>query len=157
MSTDLIFFAVNNSATAADADDLKPFGISLLPNTMEPVTVYRDPVSGRLLAQIGRVQVFRNGKVNVRPHHDCPPIGVDVLMSTALECVERELHQRDDWNYRRGTSKRVGYWSAGILMALPEGASLFAAHVTALAAQPTKALELGSETAEDLPAEAVNR
>lgn len=139
MIRDLTWFAVNNDARAADAPALAAFGVRLLPRSSEPVTVQRDPVSGRLLAELGGVQVIRGGAVNVRPRHDCPPAGVGVLVSTALECVERDLHVRDAWEYRRATTKRHGYWHTTICIALPEDTPLFAAQARALAAAPTVA------------------
>lgn len=139
MSRDLTWFAVNNDARAADAPGLAAFGVRLRPRSSEPVTVQRDPVSGRLIAELGAVQVIRGGDVNVRPRHDCPPVGLDVLVSTALECVERDLHIRDAWEYRRATAKRHGYWHTTVCIALPEGTPLFAAQARALAAAPTVA------------------
>lgn len=136
MKEGLTWYAVNNTATAADAPDLAPFSVHLRPASSEPVTVQRDPVSGRLIAEVGAVQVIRDGPVRVLPRHDCPPVGDDVLVSTALECVERDLHQRDAWEYRRGTSKRRGYWHAVIATSIPDGSPLFTAHAAALAARP---------------------
>lgn len=157
MNTGLTWFAVNNTATADDADHLAPFGVDLRPATGETVTVQREPVTGRLLAQIGAVQVLRDGAVRIYPRADCPPVGVDVLVSTALECVERDLHKRDTWAYRRATAKRHGYWHAIIAMSVPDGSPLFATHAVALAATPVPGLDLTSSPASTLHAEAAAR
>lgn len=157
MNPDLTWFAVNNTATANDAPALAPFGVDLRAPSSDPVTVRRDPITGRLLAQIGTVQVLRDGAVLVCPRHDCPPVGTDVLVSTALECVERDLHKRDGWGYRRATSKRHGYWHAVICMSIPDGSPLFTAHAAALAAAPVRGLDLTSSPASTLHAEAVTR
>lgn len=131
----LTWFAVNNTATRHDAGNLSAFGVRLLEPSTEPVTVFRDPASGRVVAQIGAVRVNRDGSVLTQPRQDAPAPAVDVLVSTAVECVERDLHRRDDWAYRRATRTRGGYWHAVIVIGVPEGSQLFGSHVAALEAR----------------------
>lgn len=126
------WFAVNNTATHADLSDLEVFGIRVTHRSQDPVTVHRDPQTGRMLATVGTVRVSRDGTVKIIPRLDCPESGVTVLARTALECVERELHRRDRWTYSRATAKRAGHWSARILVQLPEAGSVFTEHTEAL-------------------------
>lgn len=128
----LIWFATNNSVTVDDLPDLEVFGITLGQRSAKPVTTYRDPISGRMVAELGLVRVWRDGRVRIIPRTDCPDGGVSVLVRTALDCVERELHKRDSWHYTRATKDRPGRWGATILCTLREGASLFAEHAEIL-------------------------
>lgn len=122
------WFATNNTATLDDLPDLEVFGIALGKRTSKTVSVSRDLPTGRLLATIGTVRVFRDGRVKITPRQDCPDEGVTVLVRTALDCVERDLHRRDRREYYRATAKVVGHWSGLISVRVPEGESVFEAH-----------------------------
>lgn len=128
----LIWFATNNEATVSDLPDLEPFGIRLLGRSASPVIVYRDPASDRLLADIGRISVWKDGRVRIRPFYDSPDEAIDALVRTALDCHERALHRRDDWPYYRATAKRQGHWTTTISVSPPEGMSVFEAHADVL-------------------------
>lgn len=137
-----IWFSVNNQASHEDLPDLRAFGITARPRHSRPVTVYRDPVSERMIAEIGTVNVWRDGRVRFRPRHDCPDSGINVLVRTALECVERDLHLRDKWTYFRATRDvPVGQWSATICVGLRDSISVFEAHTAMLqpASSPARA------------------
>lgn len=128
----LIWFATNNSVTPADLPDLAVFGITVEPRTTKAVTVYRDPISLRMVAELGVVRAWRDGRVHIVPRADCPDAGLKVLTQTALDCVERGLHKRDRWFYTRATKRQPGRWGATILCTVPEGTSLFAEYATIL-------------------------
>lgn len=132
MRGNLTWFSVNNSASTADLDVLEPMGVQVIKASRKPMIVYRDPETGRLLAATGWIFVWRDGRVHVQPRCDTPPALIDGLVSVAAECVERDLHLRDEWRYYRATRTQMGHWCAGILRGISEGNSLFEAEATAL-------------------------
>lgn len=128
----LIWFAANNSVTLSDLQDLEVLGITVEARSPRAVAVYRDPITGRMVAEVGTVRAWRDGRVHIVPRTDCPDSALAALVQTALDCVERELHKRDRWHYSRATKDKPGRWGATILVAVREGGSLFAEHATVL-------------------------
>lgn len=128
----LIWFATNNHITLDALPDLEVLGITVEPRSTNAVTAYRDPVSGRMVAEVGVVRVWRDGRVHIIPRTDCPDVALEGLVRTALDCVERDLHKRDRWFYTRATKDRPGRWGSTILLTVPEGSSLFAEHAEIL-------------------------
>ncbi|MCT1776770.1 hypothetical protein [Brachybacterium sp. p3-SID957] len=127
------WFAVNNQATLEDVPDLAAIGIKIGRRSPDPVRVFRDPSTGRLLAEIGTVHVYRDGRVWIIPRSDCPDGCLRELVRTAVDCVERDLHRRDRWHYYRPTKTvPVGEWSSVIAVWGPELQSVFAAHAAML-------------------------
>ncbi|OFT58156.1 hypothetical protein HMPREF3159_07990 [Brachybacterium sp. HMSC06H03] len=129
----LTWYAVNNAVTLEDLPDLEVLGIRVQARSTRPMTVQRDPGTGRLLAAVGTVRAYRDGTITLTPRWDCPDSGVLVLARTGLDCAERDLHRRDAWCYYRASKRTpVGYWSARISVAVPEGRSVLSAHAAAL-------------------------
>lgn len=132
MRPGLTWFAINNQADATDMDVLAPLGVEIMSPDRAPMHVHRDPDTGRLVAATGWVVVWRDGRIQVLPRHDTPPRLIDGLVSVAVDCLERNLHIRDEWKYYRATRTQPGQWSAGILRGVPDGRSVFEHHATAL-------------------------
>lgn len=128
----LTWYAVNNRADTADLPDLEALGISMSGRSQAPMSVQRDPESQVLVVNIGAVTAWKDGRVTFRPRLDAPPSAETVLIRTALDCLERDLHRRDRWEYRRATKDRGAYWCAHIMVQVPEGSSLFAAYADVL-------------------------
>lgn len=152
----LTWYAVNNGARVEDLPDLEALGIRMVSRSDRPMVAYRDAASGHLLVEVGIVSVWRDGSIRIRPRSDAPPIAVEALVRTALDCLERELHRRDSWAYYRATASRPGYWSAVIMVAPPEGVSVFEAHAAVLRPahhEPTD-LDIAAERHPRLPANA---
>lgn len=115
------WYATNNYARLDDLEDLGAIGVRVLKRSPEPMTFWRDYESGLHMVKTGAVWVFRDGRINVRPRLDAPPVLVEALVRTAVECFERDLHIRDKWSYFRATKTRPGYWYAGISAGMPRG------------------------------------
>lgn len=129
----LTWYATNNSISLEDVPDLAAIGITVLRRDRDPVRVFRDPDTGRMLAEVGTVAVYRDGRVHVIPRHDCPDVCLLELVRTAVDCVERDLHRRDRWHYYRPSKAApVGAWSSDISVCIPDGHSLFEAHTAML-------------------------
>lgn len=128
----LTWYAVNNRADTTDLPDLEALGISMSGRSQTPMSVQRDPESQVLVVNIGAVTAWKDGRVTFQPRLDAPPSAETVLIRTALECLERDLHHRDRWEYRRATKARGAYWYAHIMVQVPESSSLFAAYADVL-------------------------
>lgn len=128
----MIFFSLNNRAGLSDLEFLSQLGIRELPRSPEPMKVSRDPGTGKLMAEIGEVTVWRDGLIRFRARHDTPDGAKVILARTAVECLERDLHKRDHWEYARATKNLPGSWSSIILVGIRDGGSLFEAHAEAL-------------------------
>ena len=127
------WYAINNSVSLEDVPDLAAIGIKIGRRSLEPVAVFRDPGTGRLLAEVGTIHVYRDGRVWIIPRSDCPDACLLGLVRTAVDCVERDLHRRDRWHYYRPTKTApVGQWLSVIAVCAPEGHSLFEAHAAML-------------------------
>ena len=117
------WYAINNSVSLEDVPDLAAIGIKIGRRSLEPVAVFRDPGTGRLLAEVGTIHVYRDGRVWIIPRSDCPDACLLGLVRTAVDCVERDLHRRDRWHYYRPTKTApVGQWSSH--SGLPTGRAL---------------------------------
>lgn len=124
----LTWYSVNNTAEVSDLPDLAALGITMLCRSTRPMHVWRDPDTGRMVAEVGMITVWRDGRIRVRLFADAPEMAGTMLVRTALDCAERDLHKRDRWAYTRATKRNPGYWNANILCTVPEGESLFEAH-----------------------------
>lgn len=111
------YFAINNDAQLADRDFFKSLGI-YQERPRGETTYLRDQNTGRMMQFLGMVFVKTDGTVQFRPRRDTEEAGVRVLIQTAVDCLERDLHKQGDWFYRRKTSKRTGYWAAAIYTTL---------------------------------------
>lgn len=117
----LTWYALNNFARLDDVQDLGAIGVRVLKRSSEPMTFWRDYESGLHMASIGAVWVFRDGRINVRPRLDAPPVLVEALVRTGVECFERDLHKRDKWKYYRATKTRPGFWHMRISAGMQRG------------------------------------
>lgn len=142
----LTWYATNNSATVDDMDVLGALGVEVLSPSAQPVEVYRDPMTGRVLARVGTVTVHEDGRVTIRPRSDAPRVATTVLLRTASECISRDLHRRDEWAHTPANGDRPGYWRARISMQLPTGTSLFAEHHAVLTLPLGTAAEQATRT-----------
>ncbi|MDO5492246.1 MAG: hypothetical protein Q4F53_01365 [Nesterenkonia sp.] len=103
------WFTFNNRTTVADIDFLKSLGVQI-DSPMGIVNYARDEDSGIMMGCLGHVFVRTDGVIKVRPHHGLQDNGLQVLLRTAVDCLERDMHLRERWEYRRKTKKRGGYW-----------------------------------------------
>lgn len=111
------WFSLNNGAELTDLDFLKNLGIHQEPPRGE--TLYlRDQNTGRMMQFLGMVFVKTDGRVQFRPRHDTPAAGIRVLVRTAVDCLEHDLHKTAGWLYKRKTSKRPGYWATAVYVAV---------------------------------------
>lgn len=129
---ELTYFATNNQATLEDMDVLHAMGIRILDRAGGPMSAFRDPTNGRVRVDIGTVTVRRDGLIRIRPREDAPDVALKVLLRTAVECLERDLHKRDRWASHRATKNAPGYWRARISISVPEGESIFSEYVEVL-------------------------
>lgn len=152
----LTWYAVNNRAEVSDLPDLGALGIRMVSRSDRPMVAYRDAASGHLLVEVGIVSVRRDGSIRIRPRSDAPPVAVEACVRTALDCLERDLHRRDSWDYYRATKARPGFWAAIIMVAPPEGMSVFEAHADVLrpAHCPPSDLDVAAQRLERLTSRA---
>lgn len=129
---ELTYFATNNQATLEDMDVLHAMGIRILDRAGGPMSAFRDPTNGRVRVDIGTVTVRRDGLIKIRPREDAPDVALEILLRTAVECLERGLHKRDRWASHRATKNAPGYWRARISISVPEGDSIFSEYVEVL-------------------------
>ncbi|GAA1103495.1 hypothetical protein [Nesterenkonia jeotgali] len=111
------YFAHNNNAQLSDLDFFKSLGIRQERPRGE-TTYIRDQNTGRMLQHLGYVFVRTDGIVQFRSRGDTEEAGVRVLVKTAVDCIEDDLHKQGGWVYKRKTAKFPGYWAAAIYAVL---------------------------------------
>lgn len=142
----LTYFSLNNRSTTAELDALAVYGVRLAPASRELVTAFRDPVTGRMYVTIGEVIVRGDGTATATPRDDAPKAAHDILVGTAVDCLQRSLHLQGNWDHSPATETQPETWNSLIHISPPAGNSVFEAHAEVLrpAAGPAS-LELAGE------------
>lgn len=113
------WFSTNNQAQLADESFLLSLGITMQRPSGE-VVYLSDENTGRTMGLLGVAFVMTDGSVRIRPRNGVGDAGRARLLRIGVDCIERDLHKRERWTYRRKTSKQSGYWMTYLWAAIEQ-------------------------------------